>query len=71
MHLVHKVGGIAHSHEGTPGVHVVLPAINLLIVLEGEVKPLLFGFEEQAVRLRVCPFNVRNVIKRYSNLYWR
>jgi hypothetical protein len=61
MHLVHKVGGIAHA-QGTPGVHVVLPAVDLLIVLEREVKPLLFGFEEQAVRLRVCPFNVRNVI---------
>lgn len=39
-----------------------MPAVDLLIVLEREVKPLLFGFEEQAVRLRVCPFNVRNVI---------
>ena len=46
MDLVHKVGWIADAHKGTPAVHIVLPAIDLLVVLEGEVKTLLFGFKE-------------------------
>jgi hypothetical protein len=45
MHLMHKVGGITHA-QGTPGVYIVLPAIDLLVVLEGEIIALVLGFDE-------------------------
>ena len=61
MDLVHEVGGIAHSHERTPGVDIVLPSVQLLVALQREEYPLVFSFQEQAVRLEVCPLDVGDI----------
>jgi hypothetical protein len=71
MNLVHKVGGIADAHERTPRVHVVLPTIDFLVVLEGEVIPLVLGLKQKTVRLQVYPLDIRDVAELNDGLRWR
>ena len=61
MDLVHEVGGIAHSHERTPGVDIVLPSVQLLVALEREIYPFILGLEKETVRLKICPLDVGDI----------
>jgi hypothetical protein len=48
--LVHEVGRVADAHERAALVDVVLPAVELVVALEGEPEALVLGLDEQAVR---------------------
>ena len=61
MDFVHEVGGVAHAHERTSRVDVVLPSVQLLITLEGKVEFLVLGLQEQTVRLKICPLDVGDI----------
>ena len=63
MYLVDKVGRIADTHEGAAGVNVILPTVQLLVVLERQVEPLVLGFEKKAIGLEVDPLYVCNISK--------
>lgn len=58
MNLVYKVRRVAHAHQGTPRVDVVLPTIQFFIVLEGEEDAFVLCFQQETVRLQVRSFDV-------------
>lgn len=61
MHFVHEVGGVAYPHQRTARIDIVLPAIELLVILEGQVVSLFLGLQKQAIRLQVHSFNVGDI----------
>lgn len=62
MHLMHEIRRRAKAAaERGARVDVVLPAVELLVALEGEVEAAVAGFEEEAVRLEVGAFDVGDV----------
>ena len=62
MHLANEVGRAADAHERTVRVDVILPAAQLLIVLERQVESLVFRLEK-VIRLEVDPLYVSNISK--------
>jgi hypothetical protein len=71
MDFVDKVGWIADACQRTPNVYVVLPAIEFLITLERKVVLLFFCFDQEAIGLEVCPFDVGYISKQDHSLLWR
>ena len=67
MHLVNKVCRVADTHERAPRVDVILPTIQFLVVLQGQVESLVLRFKKQAIRLEVDPFNVGDIPKVDGN----
>jgi hypothetical protein len=63
MYLVYEIRGVADAHEGTSRIDIILPSIQLFVVLEREVIPLVFRFKEKTVRLKIGSFDVRYVTK--------
>lgn len=63
VYLVNKVCRIADTHEGAARIDVILPTIQLLVVLEGEVEPFALRLKEQAVRFQVRPLYVGDVLE--------
>jgi hypothetical protein len=59
--LVNKICRVAHAHERTPGVDIILPTVELLVALHSKMISFFFGFEEQTIRLQVYPFNIGNI----------
>lgn len=58
MDLMHKVGGVAYTHEGTPLIDIILPSVDLLVVLERQPVFLVLGLQIQTVRLQICPLDI-------------
>ena len=63
VYLVNEIGRIADTHERAAGVDIILPAIQLLVVLERQVEPLVLCFEKKTIRLEVDPLYVGNISK--------
>lgn len=63
MDLVHEIGWLANSHQRAPGVNVILPAIEFLVVLESDMVSLVLGLQQQTIRLQIYPFNVRYILQ--------
>ena len=61
--LVNEVGGVANTHERTARIDVILPAVQLLIVLERQMEPFILGFEKEAIGFKVDPLYVGDVSK--------
>ena len=70
MHLVDKVGGVADTHERAARVDVILPTVQLLVVLERQVEPLVLRLKKKAIRLEVDPLNVCDISKIDSSRHW-
>jgi hypothetical protein len=49
---------MADAHEGAPRINVVLPAIDLLVILESEKDLSVFGFEQETVWFEICSLHV-------------
>lgn len=77
MNFVHEVGRVTHTHQRAPRVDVILPPIQLLIALQREVYSLVLRLQEQAIRLEVRPFDVRDIgeinlaLGLWGSLGWR
>jgi hypothetical protein len=63
MYLVNKVGRVADTHKRAARVDVILPTVQLLIVLERQVEPLVLCFKEKAIGLEVDPLDVGDISK--------
>ena len=63
MYLVNKVGGIADTHERAARVDVILPTVQLLVVLERQVEPLVLRLEKKAIGFEVDPLYVGDISK--------
>lgn len=46
MYLVNEVCGIADTHERATRVYVILPTIQFLVILEGQVESFVFRLKE-------------------------
>jgi hypothetical protein len=63
MYLVDKVGRVADTHKRAARVDVILPTVQLLVVLERQVEPLVLRLEKKAIGLEVDPLYVGNISK--------
>ena len=70
MHLVDKVGRVADTHKRATRVDIILPTVQLLVVLERQVKPLVLRLKKKAIRLEVDPLYVCNIPKIDGSRYW-
>lgn len=61
MHLVHEVRRLTHTRERATRVDVVLPRIDFLVVLERKIYALFCSLDDQAVRLEIDTFDIRDV----------
>lgn len=64
MHLVHEICWVANAHQRAPGVDVILPTIELLIVFESKMVSLVLGLEQETVRFQIYPFDVGYFLQR-------
>lgn len=62
--VVGEARGTADADEGTARVHVVLPIVELLVVVEGEVVGSVLDLDEETVGLEIDPFDFGYVIER-------
>ena len=69
MYLVNKVGRVANTHKRAARVDVILPTVQLLVVLEGQVEPLILRLEEKAIGFEVDPLYVGNIPKVDGSRY--
>ena len=70
VNLVHKIRGVTDAHQRAPGVDVILPAIELLVIFEGKVVSLVLGLEQQTIRLQIYPFDVGYILQQDHALWW-
>ena len=70
MYLVDKVGRVADTHERAARVDVVLPTIQLLVVFERQVEPLVLRLKKKAIGLEVNSFYVCNISKIDGSRHW-
>jgi hypothetical protein len=70
MYLVDKVGRVADTHKRTAGVDVILPTVQLLVVLERQMEPLVLRLEKKAIGLEVDPLYVCNISKIDGSRHW-
>ena len=61
MHLVNKVGRVADTHERAARVDVILPTVQLLVVLERQMEPLVLRLEKKTIGLEVDPLYVGDI----------
>jgi len=61
VNFMYKIGGITDTHEGTSGIYIVLPAIELLVTFESEVISFFFRFEEKAVGFKIRSFDIGDI----------
>ena len=70
MYLVDKVGRVADTHERAARVDIILPTVQLLVVLERQVEPLVLCLKKKAIGLEVDPLYVCNISKVDSSRHW-
>jgi len=70
MYLVDKVGRVADTHERAARVDVVLPTVQLLVVLERQVEPLVLRLKKKTIGLEVNPLYVCNISKIDGSRHW-
>lgn len=61
MNFVNEVDRIAEAHEGTAGINVVFPSINLIVTFQCEIKFSVSRFEQETVWFKVDTINIGNV----------
>ena len=70
MYLVDKVGRVADTHERAARVDVILPTVQLLVVLERQMDPLVLRLKKKAIGLEVNPLYVCNISKIDGSRHW-
>ena len=60
---MNEVGRVADPHERAARVDVILPAVQLLVVLERQVESFVFRLKKKAIGLEVDPLYVGNISK--------
>ena len=58
------------KHQGTPGINVNQPSIELIIVLECEIILLLFSFQEETAVFNGGPFDVGEISEQDDGSCW-
>ena len=70
MDFVDKVGWIRDTRQRRARVDVVLPAVELLVALEGKVVTLVLRFKKETIWLEVDALDIEDVLEEDGSLYW-
>ena len=61
MNLVHEIRRMAHAHEWTASVNVLLPSVHFVVVFKGQEHASVACFDDETEWFQIDAFNVGDV----------